>query len=234
MEEFERAKSRGELPPFPEELDEKCRNLIHSTFAAQENKKPAYPFRKIMNRAAVAALVLFCTGSILIASVEAIRTPFVRFIFGESEEYSTIEMADTIESVSIPTPSPLLEERQKSPLVGFLPEGYELTHFDYYEGEAFFTTYTNSDNNYISFSAMPSEGSMNYDTENAEVSQIKILEHEGVLVIKNGYRFIWIDSTAKIIYDLSVSDIAYEEALTMVNAIAKCPDWSTMIYGGRL
>lgn len=231
LEEFTQAKARGELPPFSEELDEKCRSLIHSTFAAQGRKKTPQAVYKVIGRAAAVVLVLFCAGSILIASVEAIRTPAFRFLFGESERYSTIIMDDTPPS-SFPTAPLQSEERKKSPLIGFLPEGYELIRFSFLETGGFFSHYENDENHSITFHALSLVENYSYDTENAEVSQIKVLEYDGVLVKKDAYRFIWIDDATKIIYSLRVSNMDYEEAWDLVEAIAQCPDWSNMIYGG--
>lgn len=227
LAEYLQAKDEGKVPAFSRELDLKCHRLIVDTFAKKKKKK-AIPSPILARIAAALVAVTIC--SVLFYPVTAFRTPKYQFILNDNKAYSSIFMDNTEMVIPSLSQTADLEARKKSPLQGFIPEDYQLDHVTISENASFFCSYTNDLGHKISLIAEAASGTIHYDTENADVSQVKILNHDGILVIKDGLKFHWIDATVGLIYHLNLPDMDYGEAWIIAEDIAKCPDWVNLIY----
>ena len=192
LKEYEDADRSGAIPNMPETLDRNCRHLIQRSYSKHRFRIRLRSIAKTSKRVASITLAVLGLCSILIVSVEAIRTPVVNYFIDQYEKFSTIDFdkdnntgtSDPIETTIESRPV----DRSESPLVGMIPDGYHLVQF-LDKGKRGFTCYYEDDTgNVISFMATPAEGILNVDTEDAEVKDIELLGHSGVLIKKDGNR----------------------------------------------
>lgn len=225
LEEFEKSNASD----LPEELDRKCQTLIQREFARRKRSRQLRTAIKLSGRVAAFFLAVIGTCIVLIASVEAIRTPTINFIIGANKAYSTITFPDDITlSTNMPTGEPTVD-RSDSPLEGMIPEDYRLKLMNYHGTDGYVCFYEDSEGNNINFHVSKAGGTINFDTEDAIVTEINILGNKGVMVEKRGYSFYWLDQETAILCDLWLENWEYEEAWALAETVAACPDWVYII-----
>lgn len=236
LEEYEEAERSGAISEVPEALDRKCRDMIHRAYAKQRSRMRFKSFVKASKRVAVIALAVLGLCSVLVVSVEAVRTPIVNFFIEQHEKYSTIDFGKDSNTATSENTEPTAEsqpvDRSEDPLVGMVPNGYNLVQFSNKGKRGFTCYYEDSAGEVVMFMATPTEGLLNVDTEDATVTDIELLDHKGKLIEKDGCKIVWFDASVSICYQLRTTGLESGETWILAETIAKCPEWAELISGG--
>lgn len=236
LEKYEEAERSGAISEVPEALDEKCRNMIHRAYAKQRSRIRFKAFVKTSKRVAAITLAVLGLCSVLVVSVEAFRTPIVNFFIEQHEKYSTIDFGKDSSTATSDTTEPTIAsqpvDRSEDPLGGMVPDGYNLVQFSNKGKRGFTCFYEDKAGNFISFSASPSEGMLNVDTEDAVVKDVELLGHSGLLVDKDGYKIVWFDAEVGICYQLRTTSLDYGSLWSLAETVAACQEWPNVIFGG--
>lgn len=236
LEEYERAEHSGTVSRLPEELDKKCRDIIHRSYVKQRFHTRTKSFVNGFKRIAVIALSVLGLCSVLVASVEAFRTPIVNFFIDQYEKYSTIDFDKDSSTSTTDDTEPTIEsqpvDRSEDPLVGIVSDGYDLVQFANKGKRGFTCLYKNEHGEVISFMATPTEGLLNVDTEDAIVTDVELLSHKGKLIEKDGFKIVWFDANVSICYQLRSSGLEAGDFWILAETIVKCPEWAELIFGG--
>ena len=213
LQEFEEAKARGEVPHVPEELDKKCRNLIHKAYQKERTKARIKKAVCFVGKTAAAWFVVIGLCTTLIVSVEALRTPVVNFIIEQHEKFTTINFGkDPVSPSTQPTTDPQTILPSETPLDGFLPSGYALTHYSLRSNGTFIAVYENVDGASITISSNIGDGAINLDTENAKSSTVEIGKHVGYFVEKGTELIIvWYEDSCNMSYKIRTTAMMFAE-----------------------
>lgn len=215
---------------IPEELDRKCQTLIQREFAKQKRRRRLQSVMKISGRVAAVFLAVIGVCTVLVASVEAIRTPVINFIIGApKDDHSLIQFPEDMTIPPDATAGQPTADRSESPLEGMIPEEYVLQDMLYPETGGFFCYYKDAEGNEIIFRVSAAEGTINFDTEDAIVTEVSILGNKGIMIEKHGYRFYWLEQETGLLYHLVLENWEYEEAWALAETVAACPDWVYII-----
>lgn len=236
LEEYEEAERSGAISEVPEALDEKCRNMIHRAYAKQRSRIRFKSFVRASKRVAAITLAVLGLCSVLIVSVEAFRTPIVNFFIEQHEKYSTIDFGKDSNTATSENTEPTAESqpvnRSEDPLVGMVPDDYNLTQFSNKGKRGFTCLYKDDAGNTIAFSATPTEGMLNVDTEDVVVKNVELLGHNGMLVEKDGYKIVWFDAKVGVCYQLRSTAFDYATLWALAETVAACQEWPNLIFGG--
>lgn len=198
------------------ELDEKRHKLIKKHLRNQQIKTVSKMVLRYSKVAAMFVLMLFGVVAILFTTVEAVRVPIINFFIEQKEGYLEISGAEGEKK-----PSEERETTAKNPLDGLLPEGYELASYEEYPTGGFTAIYRNTENGYILLSERLNAGSMKVDNENASTEHLTILSYEAVLIGKEEYQLVWLNSDNEQIYRLKVNALSREEIIKLAENIEK-------------
>lgn len=232
LKEFEEAEKCGTIPDMPSELDNKCRNLIRHSYAKQHFHTQLKAITKTAGRVASIALAFLGLCSILIVSVEAIRTPVLDFFVTRYEKYSTITFDQDSTAPMDTTASTGSTNSKQSPLAGMIPEDYSLQHFTDKGDRGLTCMYMNNSSQSICLSISHAGGTFNIDTENAVVREIVIGGCTGLLVEKNGYSMLWKDPETQMCFLLIATALDESAFWSLAEEVAECPNWASIIFGG--
>lgn len=145
----------------------------------QKEKRPFYRmFNTAGKRVAVILTTFLVAAAALCMSVEAIRTPIVRFFVETFEKYSII--TTTGEG---PEAGKTRIEREYE--LGELPQGYELVESQASELAAV-KEYRNGENGLLSLNQYLLSGEGMVDTESARTEEVELSGNPGVYIEKNG------------------------------------------------
>ena len=236
LEEYEKAERNGAISDVPEKLDKKCMDLIQRSYAKQRMRVRLGSIVETSKRLASISLVILGLCSVLVISVEAIRTPVVNYIIKHYEQLTTIDF-DNSGSNSTTTPTEEINEpqpmdRSKSPLVGMISDSYNLVRISDKGARGLTCFYEDKEGNTISFAVTPAEGMLNVDTENATVTDVKLRGHSGMLIEKDGYKIVWFDANVGIFFQLRTTGLNHGELWSLAEAVAECPEWANLVFGG--
>ena len=173
MEELEHDPSAQ----VPEEVQRRAEKTIRKAFAAK-NREPVKRFTfKVVQRIAVAVLVVVITTACAFAAFPEMRSNVINTVIKICEDHTDITFADMGDGDCAS------KNYQITP--NWLPEGFELSE----EGDtsvSIWKLYRNTTDGNIYISETTAENnSMAVDTEDAKVSQIKIKNYDATLVIKD-------------------------------------------------
>lgn len=194
--EYQEAEENGEVPEIPEELDKKCKQLIHSSLKKKKRKQAFAQFMRSASRIAACLCIILVCSSAVVLSVEAFRIPVINFFLRLENRYTSLSFSDPI----VDAESLADELKQVSGVA--IPSGYKLFKQDVYESGRIFLFYLNENNENISILVNPADGSFNYDTENATQTEMELCGHEAFFVEKEGFRVIWLNAEENVIYEL--------------------------------
>lgn len=214
LQEFEEAKARGEVPPVPADLDQKCRELIRKAYEKERGKERIKKFVCFAGKTAAIWFVAIGICSTLVLSVEALRTPVINFIVEQHEKFTTIHIGK--DPSLTPSTQPKTDSSTKTqsgtPLDGMLPDGYNALQYNVRDDGSFVAFYENINCDYIMLSSTIGNGRMNLDTEDATISTIVILGHPGYLVEKGQELTIsWYQENNNTSYQLRSTHILFAD-----------------------
>lgn len=213
LQEFEEAKAKSEVPVISEELDKKCRTMIHKAYKKERIKERTKCFLSIAGRTAAVWFVVIGLCATLIVSVEALRTPVINYIIEQHDQFTTINLdkepsEPTTQSTTEYSPSPYGE----TPLDGLLPDGYNIAQLRVHDNGTFVAQYKDSFGNIISLSSTLSDGHINIDTENAN-ARVAAIGGFSVYIIENDSKltFFWFDAEQDLYFHLWATNASHAE-----------------------
>lgn len=213
LKEFEEAERRGEVEDIPEELDQKCRQIIHRSFAAKKRKDSATRIGKILGKVAVVVLLLTGFSTTLVLSVEAFRIPILNYLIKHEVRFSSLLFLDEE------------EELQENPLESIdvedcVPDEYVLVDKVINGDGGAFYLFKNENKEYISVQITPSLGMINYDAEDAQQIPVEVNDNQAILIVGDVLRIIWFDPENNLVFDITANGLSENDFWKMVYRIA--------------
>ena len=213
LKEFEEAEKRGEVEDIPEELDQKCRQIIHRSFAAKRRKDRATRIGKMLGKVAVVVLLLTGFSTTLVLSVEAFRIPILNYLIKHEVRFSSLLFLDEE------------EELQENPLESIdvedcVPDEYVLVDKVINGDGGAFYLFKNENKEYISVQITPSLGMINYDAEDAQQTPVEVNDNQAFLIVGDVLRIIWFDPENNLVFDITANGLSENDFWKMVYRIA--------------
>ena len=178
----------------------------------QKEKRPFYRmFNTAGKRVAVILTTFLVAAAALCMSVEAIRTPIVRFFVETFEKYSII----TTTGEGSESGKTRIEEEYE---VGELPPGYELVESQASELAAV-KEYRNGENGLLRLNQSPWTGIKDMvDTESAETEEVEVSGNPGTYIEKNGTAMlVWAQEGYRFL--LTAEGIGKEELMRLAETL---------------
>lgn len=216
MKEFEAAEQRGEVEDIPEELDLKCKQIIHKSFAENRRKQNLSIAAKALGKVAVLLLMLTGLSTTIVLSVEAFRIPVLNYLISQDVRFSTLLFMDESDNAAL---AETLWD--KITIEDCMPLDYSLIcHQAHSDGASTFI-FSNESNNLITVNIDPSEGMFNYDAENAQQELIKINNFDAIFVSGENYRVIWFNAESKYLFDVTADNLSEIDFWKLVYRLAE-------------
>jgi len=248
LEETEQLNASGF--EVPKEFDERCLKLIRDA-TASGGQKPvqllneakrgktrtrSHPRLRMVGRMALATvLAATLMFTVAYAASPEFRAGVLKF-FTKVEEIGTYFFfySDSADSLAPDTSSPLIIKDGMPFEFTYVPDGYELYTREAYDAGAFGTDYfctfidPNNDPNNFTFQIGSIDDNMStlVDTEDAQVTEMKIRGNDGYLVQKmhattgrNIISYVWFDLDNKLMFQYSSVGISAEESKKIFDAI---------------
>ena len=211
----------NEAYSFPKELDDRCRELIKKECSSRQRKHHMRGFVKGLRYAASFAVILLAVASILFVSVDAVRIPIIDYYVERSNGYWIISENSTADNPSNNATESAFDF--KDPLAGLLPEEYQLVVSDGDSIFNFVTIYNNGSGSEVFFSAVSSNGTIQVDSEGAQVSQTYLLAGKDVVLIVEDteVRLAWIDESLSTTFTLIATDMDSNSLLNIAEKVIK-------------
>lgn len=180
MEELEHDPSAQ----VPEEVQRRAEKTIRKAFAAK-NREPVKRFTfKVVQRIAVAVLVVVITTACAFAAFPEVRAGILNVIAQEYEDHTDISFSTT-SSNEYPATKYDVD-------LGWIPEGFTMTQ-DETEYSSALKLYEREDGATLSVVASSAEGrTTSVDTEDAKVTSVTIQGYDGTLVEKDDVQWVCI------------------------------------------
>lgn len=211
--EFQEAESRGEVEDIPEELDRKCKQIIHRSFAAKRRKDRFASIGKMLGKVAVVVFLLTGFSTTVVLSVEAFRIPILNYLINHDIRFSTLLfLGDDKETEKDPLDSINVED--------CVPAGYILQSKTY-DSDGSVIYYFKNVQSDISIFITPSVGMLNYDSESAMQTPTKVNEWEAIQIVGDGYRVIWLNAEYNLVFDVTTNGVSENEFWKIVYRLAE-------------
>lgn len=212
---------KDEDMPFPEALDLKCKALIKKEASKQKRLTLWKHTKRTLKVAAVFAIAVMTTFSMLFVSVEAFRVQVINFYIENKNGHWSITGNNELypeEHSSHPVSFNI-----DNPLKGLIPDEYILTTISNADPQRISATYKNSSEENIYFLTVPYTASLQIDAENADFAkEIKILNFEGVFSIKNGVSQVsWCNHISGVMYFISADNLPETDTVVLAENLAK-------------
>lgn len=200
---------------IPQELDDRCRELIKKECATRHRNNYWKSVVKGLRYVAAFAVILLAAASVLFVSVEAIRIPIISYYVEHSEGYWELSSSDNgaePETVQFDV---------SDPLAGIVPEEYELVVLDGESLNRLVAIYEKGPGSEIFFSAEDSNGSLQIDSEGAQISQTyQLCGKDIILVVEDAeVRLAWIDEALSTTFTLIATDMSSETLLDIAEQL---------------
>ncbi len=209
------AEDDAEAVAVPKELNTRCRKLVQKKLAKQRRKRARKILLRFSGVAAAVIIALFGIGGILFTTVDAVRQPIMSLFIEQKKGHVEITTAGQ----SIEANSNISEIT----LAGLVPDGYKLTMYNAgYSGhvDAF---YMDPRSERLSIGVGPDFNAViDIDTEGAtSVETIRILSFDALLVEKNGYQLVWLDTESHLLFHIHATALSREEVIKLAEEIEK-------------
>ena len=203
--EFEDAKAAGEVCETPDSLDKKCLRMIRRHSRRKRAARMVRNSMKTVCKAAVIVMVILGVFSSLVLSVDALRVPVMNYLISHTEILSLIQFHE---------PGPT--EPAVDSIDDLIPEGYSKVYGEFIDGFPAFM-YTNGQGGTVLFDATRTEGTYVFDSEDATVKEIVVLDYPAIYICKDSrLQMVWFDEDALVTF----SCIA--EGLDEVDFVSLC------------
>lgn len=212
--EFQAAEEDGEVPDIPDDLDQKCRNVIRSASTKINRRVRFTQGLRALGKVAVFTLVLFGVCSTLVLSVDALRIPVLNFFLRDSDRYTVVALDEQNQSIQEE-----LENIRNG--IGFLiPKDFDLVTEDISEHGSLQLIYQNENDGIITLSVTPASGQVIIDTESTNMEKVKINEIDAFYTEKDGFHIVWMNPEKCLSYDLYANALESGQFWEIVYALA--------------
>lgn len=212
--EFQAAEENGEVPDIPDDLDQKCRNVIRSASTKINRRVRFTQGLRALGKVAVFTLVLFGVCSTLVLSVDALRIPVLNFFLRDSDRYTVVALDEQNQSIQEEL------ENIRNSIGFFIPNDYNLVAEDISEHGSLRLVYQDDDGGIISLSVAPGSGQYVMDTEDADSQKVKINDMDALLVEKDGLYIVWANPENELSYNLFATTLDSDQFWEIVYALA--------------
>ena len=216
MKEFEAAEQRGEVEDIPEELDLKCKQIIHKSFAENRRKQNLSIAAKALGKVAVLLLMLTGLSTTIVLSVEAFRIPVLNYLISQDVRFSTLLFLDNSETA--PVAETLWECTN---IEDCIPSDYSLTYKYLYSDGAATYVFRSESTNSITINVTPTKGMFNFDAEDALQQPIKINNFDAVFIAGETYRVMWFNSESEYVFDVISDGLTESDFWKLVYCLAE-------------
>ncbi len=182
--ENEMLKSDPESIPSQEDI-KKFSHLLDSHFKKVKRRNNTPRFSKIINRAAVAALVIIITFSVTIVTVQAFRVQVLNFLISVESKYTSYQLSGN--NGNDKNKAGLTVSWTNAYVPTYVPEDYEVTSISSSDSlKKIIFTNKKDEALYIIYCEYTSSNSIAVDTENASlVKKVKVNDEDGILSSKD-------------------------------------------------
>lgn len=204
---------------FPEALDLKCKALIKKEASKQKRLTLWKHTKRTLKAAAVFAIAVLTTFSMLFVSVEAFRVRIINFYIKHGDGHWHITTRnDTHHPNNVGTTIFDIND----PLKGLIPDDYILTTISNANPKRISAAYERSASEKIRFLAFPYDSSSRIDSEKAITSkEISISNHNGVLSIKEKTAQIgWCSEESGMMYVIISTNLKETELVALAENVA--------------
>lgn len=219
-QEFEQAQASGAAPKLSNRQERKWRRAAGLNHAVFWNKTLA-----VAGKVALWAVAMIAFATITIVAADAgglvdIQTPLWDGYF-VSNHKETI----TVHFAPVDPVKPQDEEAVRRAVAEHVPEGFTCAvEYATYTGKSvpgFYTMYSNEeDGKIILNSRAPGSGLLKIDKNGAEVSEIKYLGRDMVLLTRSdGWQLVWMDEEEGLCYSIYADNIREDDYWILVNAV---------------
>ena len=192
---------------FPEELDERCKNLIEKERDKRRRKKILQTCMRMGRRAAVVVLVLLCVGTTLFFTVESFRQPIMNQYIEWKNGYVKVSSFHDNLGNKLDLNNPLGE---------ILGEEYKLDYIENAWGTGTLMADYEGPDKDVFLGVDSLHGVLILDTEDSEITSTYVFSYE-VMVITKGNRITlsWIDEQKNRVYTLIAHNFTLEEIVDL-------------------
>lgn len=215
------SEDKGGEVAFPETLDLKCKALIKKEASKQKRLTLCKHIKRTLKAAAVFAVAVLTTFSMLFVSVEAFRVGVVNFYVEHGDGYWSINSDQEI--LQTEKESPVDNFDINHPLKGLISDDYVLVDIFNADKQQISATYENSNNDRIRFAMLPYNSSIHIDTENADQArELDILGYSAVLATKNNStQLAWGDEENDTMYLLAADNVKESDVIMIAEELIK-------------
>lgn len=212
--EFEKAQQSGNLPEIPAELDIKCKELIDRSFSRQERNALLTRIAKSLAKVAVLVLVFLGLSTVTIMSVDALRIPVLNFFLVNYGRYTSIYFDKPESSTSVQ------DNIVNTILAAPIPAEYQLVIQRTENDGSIFMRYEANEKHYISFLIVPSSGTLDVDTEDADLTEMMINGHKAIYIRNEAHCVIWTEEDTQLVYMVSATGLDADVFWELVYSIS--------------
>lgn len=204
-----------EAVTVPKELNTRCRKLMKRKLAKQRRKRAGKILLRFSGVAAAVIIALFGIGGILFTTVDAVRQPIMNLFIEQRKGYVAITTAGQSDLAST--------DISEITLAGLVPDGYKLYIYNVSYGDNIDALYRNPQGERLSISVSPDNNTaIHIDTEGAASIEItKIQSFDALLVEKNGYQLVWLDTESHLLFHIHAFALSKEEVIELAENIEK-------------
>lgn len=211
--EFEEAQKKGNISPIPEDLDNQCKQIILE-YTSKARRKAAFDrIVRTLSKVAIFLLVFSSISITLVMSVDAFRIPVLNYLLRHDIRFTSLLIGNQSESD--------INNNYEVDIEDLIPSGFYLDSKVVSPNGVLSYGYKNGDEGIISLQIIPSDGMLNFDTEEAIIQELQINDHDAVFIEKDGYRIVWLDPERNIAYDLYSNSISDKDFWKIVYSLAK-------------
>lgn len=184
---------------IPDDLDRRCRKIIKRSYAKDRRRTVGHTIHRILGNVALAAMVCILLFVSAFAAVPEIRVMTLNLLIEVSDVSTSLRLVG-VDNGSTAQDAGANESDSVQTLWGYrlpeMPDGYMVA----YENNSELTVdlwYDNADDKFIRFKIAKALDtfSIDVDTENAEVKDIKVHGYDGLLIGKDGVlKIVWGDT----------------------------------------
>ena len=194
----------GELHQFSPEVEKRFEEMLSK---AKEEKRRAI-HKKVFVRIAACFLIVLCVGMVTVASVEAIRIPFMSFFLSIGQE--SAEMVGSEEN-HVPVTEEYIDYYPTN-----IPERFFMVSYSEYDN-GYTASYQSESGEYFQLDCYESSKIFSFDAEESDIEKIMIHNSEAAVSVKDGRVVITWPTTD---YNFILAgDIPKDEALEILKSI---------------
>lgn len=210
LEEMERLKSDPESMPSKEAF-QKFNRQLDAYYKKNNDSLRKKRIQGILNKAAIAAVIVIALLFTTVASVQALRIKVLNFFIDVQSDHTSFQIKDDDNSTNNSAP---VVNWSNAYVPTYIPDGYEASKISD-NGFTKAIIYANQQGSTISYSELSVDSELALDTENADkFESLDINNHQGTLIVKNSVTtIVWqMDDRMFLIHSQTDEDIVIKVA----------------------